>query len=69
MAHSGELPDCGGFRDRSSKVCVAARARAKADKEVEDAKNQTWRLHPSAGHMPLGDAFKLLKNLLGSIGQ
>jgi uncharacterized membrane protein YgcG len=69
MAHSGELPDCGGFRDRSSKVCVAARVRAKADKEVEDAKNQTWRLHLSAGHMPLGDAFKLLKNLLGSIGQ
>ena len=69
LAHTGELPDCGGFNDRDHPICKAAREQASADNKLEEARSSTWRIRLSAGHMSLGPAFHLIRNLIASLGQ
>ena len=69
LAHAENLPDCGGNAAHDDPVCKAWREYMKANKDVEDARNPSWRVRLSAGHMPLGAMLQLIKGLIASVGQ
>jgi hypothetical protein len=68
LAHTGELPDCGGFADHGHPICKDWREYLDANKKVDDAENSAWRVRLSAGHMPLGEVLGLIKSIFTGSG-
>jgi len=56
-------PDCGGNADRDHELCKAGRDWQKATKDLEEARDNTWRARLSAGHVALGQLPAALKML------
>jgi len=60
---AGPMPDCGSNKDYDQPMCQKGRALTSVNKKLEDARDTSWRIRLSAGHMPLGEVLQLFLGL------